>query len=301
MDYVTRQFIVLINKFREEFRKYQSVLHRDVSQLSDNLKDLKNAVHAQREANKEAQQIEPTISISNFRTDVAIPIENKTQKTEKKRGWKIFKRGLETAVGVAVIVYTGVTFENWQEQIDATNLSAKQTEYARKGLNETVKNFRVGERPWEIADAEIIPGFSVINHLANGDAEIAIRIKIRTSGKTPAIILGYMPYQWKVGPFKKIEKEMNSFVPDYSIHVPGISDFPSEDWRIAPTTPHSNYVKADIIKKVEHGDWDAYVIGAVRYTDVFKPTQIYETLYCFHYQHIGLPIANCGFPNFGMR
>jgi hypothetical protein len=109
MDYVTRQFINLTKKFRKEFRKYQDALHNDLSRLTEGLKDLKDAVSTERQADDKRCDT-PPVTISNLRTDVPIRVQTKTEQSIPERIWGYIKGTLETIGIVAVVIYTGVAF-----------------------------------------------------------------------------------------------------------------------------------------------------------------------------------------------
>src|SRR6266404_6880 len=94
-DFVTRQFIFLTKKFRKELRKYNDVLHHDLTRLSDGVKNLKDAISTERKADKKADQTNPAVSVSDFRANVPIPVQDKTKKTIPEWAWAIFKGTLE--------------------------------------------------------------------------------------------------------------------------------------------------------------------------------------------------------------
>ncbi|MGC2161221.1 MAG: hypothetical protein WA634_04875 [Silvibacterium sp.] len=181
MDYVTRQFINLAKKLRKELRTYQNTLHHDLTCLSDGLKDLKNTVNTHQQADAKSTEIEPPISVTELRTQVPISVQTHAKRSKIEGGWRVAKGFLEVIVAVAVIGYTWVSYENWQEQIDATNFVARQTELGRKGLNETVKNFRMDQRPWigMVSIDETVPAIP--------SEAITVKVRLTNSGKTPGL------------------------------------------------------------------------------------------------------------------
>jgi hypothetical protein len=148
MDYVTRQFINLTKKLRDDVRKSFASLHNDLTHLADGVKNLKDAISTQRQTDEKSQEINPGITITDFQTQIPIRVRTQAQYSTRERIWRGFKGAFEIVGIIAVILYTGVTYEMWQESRDTTNFVARQTELARKGLNETVKNFRTDERAW---------------------------------------------------------------------------------------------------------------------------------------------------------
>lgn len=176
MDYVTRQFIFLAKKFRKELRKGQESLHRDLTRLSDRLKNLKDAVSQQRQSDNKGNDT-PAVTVTELRTQVPIRVDTKTKKSKPEWVWAVIKGTLEIVTVIAVLVYTAVSYGNWQEQIDATNFAGIQAKKSRQALNETIKNFRLDQRPW----------IGVESYDLNAtDGPINVAIKFTNSGKTPA-------------------------------------------------------------------------------------------------------------------
>ena len=146
MDYVTRQFINLTKQLRKELRKYQETLHRDLSHLSDGIKNLKDTISEQGKACEKSNEAKP-VSVTDFRSNVPISVQDETKKTIPEWVWVVFKGAVETIGIAAVVGYTYFAYNQWQEQIDATNLASRQTELSRKALNETIKQFQMDQRP----------------------------------------------------------------------------------------------------------------------------------------------------------
>jgi hypothetical protein len=189
MDYVSRQFVVLAKKFRKELRKTNESLHRDLVRLSDRLKNLIETTKAKGEPQDKRDQA-ITVAVTEFRTHIPISIEKNVSKTGPERIWAIVKGAFEIGVAVAVIAYTGISFENWQEQIAATNFAGIQTKKAREALNETTKNFQLDQRPWVgVSDNRI--------EQWGKEKDYVIEILIVNSGKSPALETWY----WNKGTF----------------------------------------------------------------------------------------------------
>jgi hypothetical protein len=181
MDYVTRQFINLTKKFRKELRKYHEALHHDLSRLADGLKNLKDTESEHKKATETGNDA-PPVTKAELSTQVPISVKTYPQRSGKEIIWGVTKGILEIAVGIAVVGYTAVTFQIWQETIDATNSSARQTELARKGLNEAVKHFLVDQRPW--VTVTFVPGLNFpVNPLGLANSPFTIT----NIGKTLAL------------------------------------------------------------------------------------------------------------------
>jgi hypothetical protein len=243
MDHDNPQFIAAVKK----------VLRDDIDQLANSLRDLKETVSAHWKADEERYQTKP-VTVTDLRSDVPIPIENKTKKSVPEWIWAIFKGALEAVGIVAVIAYTVVTYQIWNETIDATNFSARQTELARKGLNETVKNFVVDQRPW--VSVVFPPGQNYpVNPL--GLANPAFTVS--NVGKTQAVTV-------RVDGAAIVVETTEKRVPfnDYK----GI---PIEIGVLFPNTPRTNGIP--VVRRVKSGGWGGVkwdnVIPEVRNRQVF--------------------------------
>jgi hypothetical protein len=178
MDYVTRQFINLAKKLRDDVRKSFSSLHNDLSRLSDGLKNLKDAVGTERQSYEKQRTIDHRITIADLQTQVPIRVQTEAKRSKIARVWGFAKGALEIAGILAAVIYAWVAYHQWQETIDATNFTARQTELSRKGLNETVKNFRVGERAYIF-----VVGIDPSVPLKEG--ENTLILTMRNMGRTP--------------------------------------------------------------------------------------------------------------------
>jgi hypothetical protein len=187
MDYVTRQFIVLAKKFRKELHKYQETLHRDLTQLSNGFKNLKDSVDSQRKSNEEARQTNTAITIANLRTDVPILVQDETKKTEKKRVWPKIKSALEAFAYIAVIGYTIETYQIWQETITANNISMSNFRRARIDANGQLKesrnNFEVSQRAWLGMEAVLV----IPKPIGTPNNLVAFKFVWKNTGLTPAL------------------------------------------------------------------------------------------------------------------
>jgi hypothetical protein len=299
MDYVGRQFVVLIDKFRKELRKCQETLHVDLMQLSDRVKDFKESLDKQIKSEEEHHDT-PITTISELRTQVPIGVQDKTKKSKPEWAWAITKGIIEIAVGIAVVVYTIVTYGAWQEQIDATNFAGRQTELSRKALNETVKNFRMDQRPYvfaqPIASGENEKGERVIfEPVGQRSARINISVQITNGGKSPAMFLASTHSEIMIGPKDEVRKKARDFVEKYSggsiLLAPGVTN----------VVPHGEFTVLTSSEAVEirEGSWEVYIVGAVKYSDLIgsnnPKTLPYKTRYCFQFIPSGLSMGNCGF------
>ncbi len=297
MDFLTQQFISTANKLRNTFRELTTKLlslETKMSDIADGIENLKDSANEHWKANDEKQQIRPSISVADVRTDVPIRVDTKTRKSKPEWGWAILKGALEIAVAVAIIGYTIVAFENWQEQIDATNFAARQTELSRKGLNEVVKNFRVEQRPWIIAYPKFLdlPFFSL---RSDGAFSLGFVVDGKNIGKTPAVNVQNAPYEIIVGPKDEAKRRAQRYIPDYSKSFFFVM-YPEIEMGNPIHHIEDSHLSADTVAHLRNGDFSMYIVGATRYRDVFTPVmKPYETPYCFIYNSKGQPLASCPF------
>jgi hypothetical protein len=96
-----------------------------------------------------------------------------------------------------------------------------------------------------------------------------------------------------VGPKSEARRRASEFVAEYPA-IPG-AVFPPELIGSAPTG-YGPKLTDTLLAKIKDGSWEIYVVGAVRYTDVFQPAIApYETTYCVMFIPTGLPFGGCDF------
>jgi hypothetical protein len=179
-------------------------------------------------------------------------------------------------------------------QVAIANRNAKTAEEA---LANTQQQFRTEERPWIMAYGGMLPESqpSGIVVRPNGDVELRIRIEGKNIGKTPAVDVEVMPYELRISSTRTIKRELESFVPTYEPALPGDN--------IPPDQGGQGFVieKKDF-EKIKTYESIAYLVGAVRYRDVFSPKiRKYETIFCVQYKPRGMPIGSCGAGKFGIK
>ncbi len=256
MDFVTRQFVVLTKKLRKEFRKFLATIHNDLTRLTDVFKNLKNTVNAQQHAEEKRPDI-PPIAIAELRTQIPIRVQTETKRSKIETIWREIKGALETAGIFAAIIYAMVAYQQWQETITATNFSARQTELSRKGLNETIKNFRMGERAWiGIGNAVIVKEETTFPSVISYD------IDVTNIGHSPAFEVSGEGYH-------VVEEGRHFRLPARnttrnSAHSSGIM-FPN----ITTSAPGKHYLTPDEIKAVQENSF-FYIYGTFSYKDIFR-------------------------------
>jgi hypothetical protein len=173
-------------------------------------------------------------------------------------------------------------------------------------LSHSVEQFRIEERPWLTADPTPMLDKDAANGLfflprqtPNGtEYEPNIIIRAYNGGKTPAVDMLTAPYEFKVGPTNQIIEEVKKFVPTYPEKYAGGFMGTSGNPIILPVKDWENYFPQDVIDRINNGTWAMFIVGGVRYHDVFDPkSSPYETIYCFQVHRKGIPIATCPFTN----
>jgi hypothetical protein len=96
-----------------------------------------------------------------------------------------------------------------------------------------------------------------------------------------------------VGPRKEMSKKFKAFVPEYP---PRNGDIVASNVSHVVPTGELPTLSAEEMKSVNNYELAVYVMGAVKYTDVFSPhlEAPYETTYCFVFNPVGLPLGVCG-------
>lgn len=252
---------LLFRKFNNEVKAILTSLHGDLAGLSNSLESLKDSIDAQRNPNSEQEPIEHRIAVTDFQSKVAISVKTEAKRSKAERIWRPIKGTLEVAVGLAVILYTVISYQNWQEQIDATNLASRQAEFSRKGANETIKNFRLDERPYVTA---IDFFFDTEPLVAN--QEMGLSIIADNSGRTPALKVKFIGTAY-----------MGNVMIDKSATLKAESVIPSQH----PTQAHYilQFNSSDLIKITS--DSIFLIKGTIEYSDIFKVW--HTTSYCAVY------------------
>jgi hypothetical protein len=181
MDYVTRQFINLTKKLRDDLRKGLSLLHND-------LKHGIKAVNDQTKARDEADQVQPPSPI--LHAELHIPEAIKTEsKADSDRNYSLQKW---IAIGTwlaffSVSIYAYLTLREWREMIYARHQAQGAVEAAIRtardadiSLASQQKLFAIEQRPYLVLNCcqgeKPTPGNPIIANIG-----------IKNIGKTPAL------------------------------------------------------------------------------------------------------------------
>ena len=139
---------------------------------------------------------------------------------------------------------------------------------------------------------------------AVGRVRLGVAVEIMNVGKSPAIGVIAPRTEFKIGPWKKARQETIDYEPDYSPGKSGQIVFAGNG--ITAQSEAKIITRAEW-EKLTNGQWEFYVVGGIRYRDMFNPIiEPYETTYCYHVLTMnimngGLPFAGCDFlpPAFG--
>lgn len=178
-----------------------------------------------------------------------------------------------------------------QKSADAAK-SAAETAFAT--LQSSQQQFRNEQRPYIFASPQAAgPQSTIVQTLPDGRFQIAITVEINNGGRSPAINTFSTPSKMYLGPRKEMSKAFKAFVPEYPMKTGDI--LASNVSRVVVTGELLN-LSAQEMKSVNNYELAVYVMGAVKYTDVFSPhlDAPYETKYCFVFNPVGLPLGGCG-------
>jgi len=279
MDYVTRQFIVLARKLRDEFHKLSDTLHRDLSHLSESVENLNNSIDKRRETDKETDDAQPSVAITDLRTDVPIPVDIRTKKTKPEWAWAIIKSLLEAGGIAAVVWYACVTNSMWKEM-------QRQTKIQRDAsINQ--------ERAWVGLNGSVIT--DVLQAMPK--VRIGGRYSIENFGHGPALKVfpNSMPvWEYKGADYRKTAEMVCvpaiEFATGTVPYGPGVSNPGPMGYTLFPGQIHD--------EQIGDGPWEGegltkpmqhfWFIGCVAYLDQFKA--VHWTRFCMESSFTHQPI-----------
>ncbi len=221
--------------------------------------------------------------------------EERTKKKKNERR-KTTKFWVEIVSAFILLGYFGATILIW-------SANKKAADSAEKSLGLAQNQFRMDQRPWLSPLPR--PAIKVDGQTLafwfdkDGRSEVAaVAVDLHNSGKSPAVYVTTTAMEFKIGPIEKVQEEVKAYVPNFTGY----------DAMIMPNTgvtPESNkkWLSQDAWARLQDGTWELYVVGGVRYQDVFAPPLAvpYETTYCYQVSPEALPFRQCPFkpPSFG--
>ncbi|MFZ0804204.1 MAG: hypothetical protein WBQ09_12635 [Terriglobales bacterium] len=298
MDFVTKQFIVLAKKLRQDLRK-------GVSSLHNYLENERNATRDYRKA-QDAKSI-PQITLSSLPYGVEVRKTAADKRADEKYQNKYLR--VQRLTVVLIAAYAGIAALQWMETIratDANEKAASAAETAAKTASATLQSsqsqWRLGERPYlwpsprggaKTSGASESPQWETMQSDHKGGFVAAIAVDIKNSGRSPAIEVLATETQYFIGPSKVVRKQASSFVPNYR-GLPFANIIPT----VAGITPKSavSPITQEQAANLVNGSWEWYIVGGIRYRDIFMPRiDPYETTYCWRVNPSGMPFGACEF------
>lgn len=281
MDHVTRQFIEIAKKLRDDLQKQLSTLHDDLSHLADGLKSVKHSIDKQQESDYECSHIDGHIAISDIKTQEPIAVRDETKKNRRQKIWAVIKGAFEIAGITAAILYAIIAYGQWQEQIDSTNFAARQTRLTRVQIKESTKNFisderaRVGVTRFNIGPPSLVEIIPEVKIVGNGELE--------NFGKVPAIVdSAGIKLEVRSTPVPE-DFQYEKRKPSRFALYPTEKGVATNDTTYVITSKDFPEVKAVVKKRLT-------MHGIIRYHDQFGA---YETRFCWYWAGEGRNFSPC--------
>jgi hypothetical protein len=274
---VTRRFIELARKLRDDARKARETLHNDLSRLADRLKDLKDAVPKPRHTDVGSVD-HPHVTIAELRTSGPIRVQTEKNRGKVETWWRRIKSGLEALGIVAVIFYTVFAYQQWQAMRQANDVAMGNFRDARIYANgqlkqamaqteEATRNFRADQRAWVGV---------VIAKTTGSPIPVTLLYHFKNHGKSPAtdVVITDNAHvygeRFPSSPF--YEKKMTSPEMDSKATV-----FPGQENELDGTA----YICQKDIGKINAGTKWCYTYGIITYKDEFGIK--HTTHFCFRH------------------
>jgi hypothetical protein len=295
MSNITTDFITATKKIHADVRAVLAALHL----IGDDVKTIrdKNSTCNNQSEPTEEHQGASVIRSANKKPNSYEAKQYALEKLRFRMEKKAFCVGIWTVVILGIYtVLTGYQSCQTQKAADATTRAA---DTAEKNFAFTQSEFRMEQRPYlspvprpafaKPASNGIDIGRPFAVLMEKGGDTLSIAVDLRNIGKSPAnnSVLTRMEYIF--GERDKARQGAKRYQPSYE-SVPNVVA-PGEF--ITPSSPKLPMTKqqADWFLK---GEWELYIVGAVRYTDIFAPPiGPYETTYCFKVRPSGMSYANC--------
>ncbi len=270
MNIITQRLIEIGTKIRKEISALRTDIRVGVANLDNGVKNLKDAVDAQRKSYEECRETNPPIAITDLRTNIPIRVETKPKRGKIESAGRFIKGTLEIAGIIAVIVYTGVSYRTWQASADAADYASRQAELSRKSLNETIKNFRLGQRPI----VSLTNDLGTPQYFPPPSNQIVWEWHFTNYGKTPAIELKTGTEYMKIG-------QTGKWIPSYHAKDTKLN---RSTHPLPPETPERATVVSDPgitqsqFNQLLTESYSISIRGTLYYTDVYR--EKYETGFC---------------------
>ncbi len=213
---------------------------------------------------------------------------------------QLMVNGVLAIIGViALCIYYG-QLPQMKKATEATGIAAgaarDSADFASDALDESKREFRTDHRPFMRAEAR--------SALANGQMlakvgetyQIFIAVDIYSAGRSPAFHVINTPSVIICGPAAEAKSKAKNFVPKYLVDEGTNVIFTG----VTVATGTFRALTENEYKMVMDEKWSIYVLGSVKYEDMFGRDVTYQTDYCFRYRPTGMPFADCPFSH-GVR
>jgi hypothetical protein len=208
---------------------------------------------------------------------------------------------ISVATLLVIATYTYFAGGQWHEMIRAANASelaaiaaSNSADMARRTLDASEQQFREEQRPyiWGVPVPTNETGF-----VGAGKLSLAVAVQIKNSGHSPAVDVVTTGTEFKIGPKDQVQKEVREYAPKYE-RISGHMLMTNEVNTVHPKNDQIPAITNTEAGNLKDGTWEAYLVGAIRYTDIFEPSIApYETRYCFKFETRGAPFSNCAIGN----
>jgi hypothetical protein len=222
--------------------------------------------------------------------------------TVRDRVIKIIEMVLAVATFIVVVYYTRAAYLQAQASIEATYATQQaavaavsSANTAATALGVSQQQFRQEQRPylWATPDiAEKTQDRSKQLVITEGDSRFIVWVvHIKNGGRSPAKDEVNTQSETHIVDKDSFTRDVSEFIPQYP-NVPGGIVAPETSATVI--TGHWPSISNEDFKRIESGERVIYVIGAVKYRDIFSPTiPPYETRYCFVYNPTGMAFGAC--------
>jgi hypothetical protein len=208
---------------------------------------------------------------------------------------------VEIATLIILFIYTAVAAWQGCSNQRAATAAKNAAKAAGDNLSFAQQQFRLEQRPYlspvprganvTVDTAKKTSTNSVFFTLKDSSIRSLIAVDLQSIGKSPAIEVDATSTEYKVGPSDQAREATKKYRPEYSggVGVVQPSTF------LTPASPGLKLTKQEYDWLID-GTWEFYVVGGVKYRDIFSPTIApYESTYCYRVVTSGMPFVNCDF------
>jgi hypothetical protein len=278
---VTRRFIVLTRKLRDDVRNALPLLRTEIEKICRRIEANTAEHHAANEKEPTPQVVTALLSRSQSEIDK----EETNAAHQEKRATRHERRDIrrlqiETlALGLGAIL-AAATIGQWIVTKQAVRIAAKSADAAQRGaaasetqvkatqesIHATVNAFQVDQRAW-VNISDVIPP------TLQAKTPLLVVIDIRNTGKTPAKLAQYRGIG-EIQPKGILPKQSDQPIRGTVIIPPnGLFHVTLGNFQTHPSD--------DDLKAISSGDKVIWIHGAITYADVFKQT--HSTKFCYYF------------------